>query len=50
MVRVWTLDDAGELQAAEVLPVSTDGKRTVIEEGPLDESSVVVVGTAEKAR
>jgi HlyD family secretion protein len=50
VARVWTVDDEGELRAVEVLPVSTNGRHTVIEEGPLQEGALVVTGTTRVAR
>ncbi|MCB9668878.1 MAG: efflux RND transporter periplasmic adaptor subunit [Alphaproteobacteria bacterium] len=45
--RVWTWD--GEQPVPhEVLPISTDGRRTAIEAGALEEGAVVVVGERKK--
>lgn len=42
--RVWTWSGS-ELTPVEVLPLSSDGRRTAIESGVLDDGSEVVVGT-----
>jgi HlyD family secretion protein len=41
--RVWTWDGAS-LTPVEVLPLSSDGRRTAIESGVITEGSEVVVG------
>ncbi|MCB9679445.1 MAG: efflux RND transporter periplasmic adaptor subunit [Alphaproteobacteria bacterium] len=50
VARVWIVGDDGEPRAVEVLPLATDGRHTVIEEGPLTEGDVVITGVVEKTR